>query len=926
MSYITYDAAKANQQEIISDYFDDSLGRWSNYGTYDDYQRLNLLSQKHTDLKSFYSAVYKNPYIVDLSSKTMTQLATVSMDNINAQILVKAGETWSISNPDTISTTGNWRQLQFSCSDTSKSVYSKNDPIDINAYQPTDYILVSLPNVPSTIDKTNSSISLTTDATASGFDVNQTNTIAFNAVGTTYTNDPPNNNVEFRIPLSLLTNVLNLTNTNKGLITGVKFTIKLSSGTGTFSCAGVRCVSSDWKYAPLDINTLEKVVVKTVPPNGALIFSTLGSAINTAAPTSITLADTSSFPTSGIILVSNTEYISYTNNASNTLTGITRGLYNSNYTIASDGSLGTLKDHAVGESVIYYNFNYPINIIGSNLPSRWPLLYKTFDDQGDTSDNDPKILNGSVYAIINTGASTGNNSTNVEPNVFSFYFRNSDRPVTQLELNTLLQRDLNYLSNVHDVVPNDIQITQGDLSKIPGNKANLTLPSPLSGKYQINASNLENSSGETQVDLSAIPGTFAASFLTGKCTPASSEIYQRNPNSVASANGQLQSQIQKITTKNISYLATHLQWYKDSSNLKFKINITDELTSIFTFNITNQLSYWQGNKILVFKATVIDNTIECKLFELKNNALKLIYTTNTIESTFFHSNRGLFGWSADLKDGQTQIQSIRSNRMIYGEYKSSVMNSITPVKGAQIFSNQTDEKELITEDLKSNQWTTNTGALSAKVDNTDTFNKKPVKIYTISDANTSAWQGIETNKFKIENFEDIYITFDLNFSSTYNQIAAFLYDNNRNKLFELNVPSFTLGQWQSIKLTAYNDSILPGNYSLVIVEDGYNNSSAWSIKKVSVKQRAINWQGRAFIDGGWEIGDRDWVNNRFVNLIPVNQFTDTMNSNDGMMFAKSDTELQVRAQALNQFVTIHLFDVQPKYATPGNFIWKDSVS
>jgi hypothetical protein len=51
-----------------------------------------------------------------------------------------------------------------------------------------------------------------------------------------------------------------------------------------------------------------------------------------------------------------------------------------------------------------------------------------------------------------------------------------------------------------------------------------------------------------------------------------------------------------------------------------------------------------------------------------------------------------------------------------------------------------------------------------------------------------------------------------------------------------------------------------------------------------------------------------------------------MNSNDGMVFAKSDTELQVRAQALNQFVEIHLFDVQPKYATPGNFIWKDNIS
>lgn len=870
MSYVSYAQAKLNKQEVISDYFDNDSGQLTNYGTIDLNQAAALITQKHTDLRSFYQAVYKTPYIVDLSSKTMTNLQGTQMQNINAPILVKAGETWT-GGSNTIDTTSTWKRLKFNCSTTPVTVYSKTNSININQYATDGYITFALPSIPS-LSTDDCFVSITTDTTPTGFASGQTDTFALDSSNVILTT--VNGNAELKIATNKLTNVLNSNNINKGLITGIKFVIQLSTGTGYFYCSAIRCVSGSWKYAPLDVNTLENKIVKTVPPNGVLPTATLQTAM-TELSTSIDVGSSNiaKFPTAGIVLINNIEYVSYTGKSSSALTGLTRGING-----------GAPKSHAVGVTVTLHDFNYPVNNTGSGLPTKWPALYRTFDSSGQQV-NDLGILHGGAYAVINTGGVLGETATSADPNNFSFYFRHRNRFVRQKELNNQTQAYINALKNINDIVSTNVDITQGDLSKVPGTFASTTFSSPLSGTYQDNPNSMGNNSGLTQETL----------------------------------NARTQATLETINNGGtIAYLGTHLKWYKnasDNTKLRFQIDVTDELSTLFSFTIDHLLSYWL-NKTLVFKAELIDKTIECKIFELKNNTLTLVYTTGRIESNFFHREKGSFGWSAELKDGQTQIQSIRSNRMIYGEYKSSIINSITPVKGAQIFANQTAEKELITE-IKSNPWTVSTKALSATIDNTNIQN--PIKTYTVTDPNQGIWQGIETNTFYIENFEDIYIKFDIYYASN-NNMAAYLYDKTINKLFRLNFPTFNLGQWKSIRLIASGDKILPGYYSLIVLEDGYNNNTPWSIKNVSIKQREVNWEARSFVDGPWGIDDRDWMRDYFVNLIPDNSFSNISNKNDGVMFTKQDTELQIRAHALNPYVKIYNFDVQPKYATLGNLI------
>jgi hypothetical protein len=978
-NFISYENAKADQTEIISDYFDDEFGRWQNYATLDSAQRTDLLNQKHNDLRAFTLPDYKNSFLIDLFDKSMSDLNGIEVSLINAPILIEEPETWtglqSYSTTDTSTIVSNiatltvgsghgiiandrikvsglsnifngyyavisvnettisyaidsidqtssatgtvelifgnessWRALKIKCAaDVAKISYSQREPIDINQYENDGFITIALPNLPQNLDNENCSVTLTTDTSSSGFDVDVSDTITFenNLYGL-------DGHAEFKFPTFELVNVFS-NHPEKGKISKIKFSIT-STEDDWFYCTGIRCVSANWKYAPMDINTIEKAVVKSVPRSGALPRSYLVGDI-TDLSSSIDILDADEFPTTedggGVLLVSRSEYISYTTKIGNQLSGLTRGVYDS-----------TPKNHTDGADVTLYDFNFAVNTIGSRLPSYWPVLYKSFDPNGNVNDEDPKIIDGSVYAVIDMGNTFDTYSSSLEQNQFCFYFRNTSRFPTQNELNYYSQTDLNSLATSPvDIIPEYLNKTQQDLSKVPGTKAGLTLPSWGGNKsYQVGSDDPVNSFiGNKQVNISKIPGAYAESTLP---VWGISESYQVNDvvPSATPTNGETQESLQRVlNTSNIAYTSVNFRWYKSDIDLKLEIKIGDEIADMFTFNTVLDLEYMK-NKTLVFGATVESDTIECKIFELKDNKLNLVYNTGTIESEFFHHVRGRFGWTGILTDGTSRIRSIRSGAMVYGEQKTTVMNSFTPVKGGQIFSSQSDEKELITE-LMSNPWSVGTDSVNAEIDNTDP--KNPVEVYTISDPNTKIWQGIATNEFKITTFKNFYIKLDVKYPSTANQLLAFLYDEKNNALMPLNVPPFTYDQWTTIRLLFNDDQILPGFYKLLLVENGYNNSNPWKVKNVFARERSVQWDIRSFVDGPWDQNNRDWVSNPLVSTISENKFTNGHNANDGVVLAKSDVEFQVRAYALNQYVELEKFDAIPKYATLGNPVWRN---
>jgi hypothetical protein len=905
---------------------------------------------------------------------TVTAINTTSISYALIANDVTASETGTVT-PSLIGFANSWKALKIRCTSTAKTVTSKSGFFDISSYETGSFISLAFPNLSSSLSLSDCSVEFTTDPSTSGFASNQTDKIYFNSNALL---DNGTINREFKIPFSLLTNVFNNTNATRGIISGIRFTLKTSSGSATFYCSTVRCISPNWKYASVDLNTIDDAVMKTVPPTGAIPETTLATAITTTGSiSSVVLADSSQFPSSGTILIGS-EYISYTTNSSNTLGGIiTRGALNT-----------TPATHAVSDAVKSYEIKFSINHNTGLLPTVWPALFRSYNANGVMTDSDPKTLNHSVYTIIDFDQTLGQNSSSTNPNNVTFYFRNDGRLVNQTELNSFTQGNMNG-KKITDLTLNDAYRTlqQRDLSVIPGVKASTVLGSST---YQANPIPSSNFNGLKQSVLSIAPGvqkntsgvfgtyTELPPALTANIDNSTTTISVTNPGSLTSSgaivvgseiitytsisSGALQGVVRgtnsstpsahrsgdyalqytgssiyqigsttgvgykqsdftaTIDPNNSTYISSRLQWYKSSNDLKFKIQILDELSPIFSFDITSSIDYWK-NKVIVFKTKLVDAKIQCELFELKNNELNLVYNTRYISSSFFHRLQGKFGWTTDLKDGGTRIKSIRSGGVIYGEYKSKSMSSFTPVRGAQVYANQTKDIELV-DSIGSNKWSLTTKSVTSSLDSTDP--KHPVMIYSVTNPASYTWQGIQTNKFKIESFEDIYATFDINMSSVANGIKCFLYDDVTNKILELNTPEFDRDQWSRVKLIVDNDKLLPGYYRLIVAQKEYDTGFSWKIKNISVKQRVINWNLRSVADGFWVNDSEDWMQNHYMNIATSNDFTKTTNINDGVLFAKAGTGLQVRAQAINPYIEIHDFEVHPSYATLGNFIWRDS--
>lgn len=130
--------------------------------------------------------------------------------------------------------------------------------LDISAFDESiDYISVALPAFPATrVTQGSSFIDISSDPSGS-FDPTVTDSIPLSSSSSPLTAG----DCELRIPLSLLTNA------DKTSITGIRFRITVTA-TCIFRAMAIRVISSDWVYAPLDMNTLYDRIEPTVPPTG----------------------------------------------------------------------------------------------------------------------------------------------------------------------------------------------------------------------------------------------------------------------------------------------------------------------------------------------------------------------------------------------------------------------------------------------------------------------------------------------------------------------------------------------------------------------------------------------------------------------------------------------------------------------------------
>ena len=955
-NYTSYDVAKNNKINIISDEFDSYTGEWNNLLSYSSVQTGQIKSQKHTDIRSFYTSKSLDGYVLYLNNKVIgsSSFQGVQVSNLKGQIDVIKSENWFASGPSGSSASvgiqssnSNWYGLTFTCpvgQTIATSTLSDNLPIILTAYNlETDFITISIPSGVTNITLATSSIAFSKTnsfATPNDYDEIFFNDTDVQLIGSGTAK-------ELRFPLSKLINSVN------GIVS-VRFKIVAVNATVTFKCLSIRCISDNWVYAPIDINTQWDLVASTPSLNGSALSGT------------ITNGQPDDYP------------------------------------------------------------NWPISSNSSNLPTVWPVLYKSYSESITVGDK-PILNDGEMEVWFNSGTlSASTNSINI-------YFRSGNQKSIQSDLNLKTQSALENLQTLDTVNSTISDYLQKDISVIPGKIANnyaagptstlsndisdttttitvadgsgfptgggllaiqytsgdqttieyiryssrsgnaftvysggrgyldtlatnhssgarvdfeplsittaigdtytfSSTPTTLNGAISnsttsITLTNVNNfpSSGAILIDQEYILYTnITGNTLTG-CTRGywstlaashnnATAVYfytQLNASNYTNAVGSAQSQLNGrsqndienyINLNKISYITFLIEWNSTGSTLRIK----DELgIDLYTFALINKL---KTNTDYIFVPSIEGQYLRVQCFEIYNtlvgdpNHMIKIFDSGLIKDLLIHNNKGTVGWSASLTNGDAHIKSIRSRKLIYAEMRTSPINSYTPVKGAQVFVESNNAVELL-----SNITTSpfNIGTSKQEIDQKKNNSNQCHRITN----DFGSWQGIMTNQFEIEDFTDFSIKFNI-FTISNQKISAVLYNSIKNIIIPVYVPDFNNNQWQEIDLILDGQNHPTGNYSLIIAEESSQVNSVWWIDKLSITKNQIAWYARSFVNGANQIGADKWV--------PIN---DVINgSKNGAMFATAGNELQIKALAKTPFVELSKTSVAPKYATLGNFI------
>lgn len=364
---------------------------------------------------------------------------------------------------------------------------------------------------------------------------------------------------------------------------------------------------------------------------------------------------------------------------------------------------------------------------------------------------------------------------------------------------------------------------------------------------------------------------------------------------------------------NLNYLKISLIWYLSNNLPIFKIQIKNSYNNNILFDIPlNQtINNLIKNQKIVFNVLVNENFVNIKIYKknINNNTFNLIYNSQQIFSTQFYKQRGRIGWKAKLTNGDSYIEKIHSQGFIYAEYETVPMTSITPVKGAQLFTDASKPVELFNYPLKNSFTSWNNSATTTS----DIDKNKPATSTRVTSFAGKGVQGIQTSEFKIENFKDIKISLKLWFPKIDATVLFLLYNVQDDTYVTLTTPYFIKGQWNKLNLQFESNFVIAGNYKLIILQTAYNLNATWWVSEPQITQNQISWQARSKSGGPASIDAEDWIDfGPAADLI-----------NGSVLFSKFGKELQIKGSAKSQHAVIKSVKINPMYATLGNIVWRD---
>ena len=803
----------------------------------------------------------------------------IPVTDIGPTVTMLEPENWQITNPTpctfasvTTSKDSNskWNKLTttFTGSGTA-TITSIGSKIDLSSYDDTDVISIALPNYPSS-NFTTGQIQFGTDSpitfTAGTLPTGVT------LIGTTHK--------QLRITLA------NLSSNVKSNLTTIKF-ILTASDPLTFNCMAIRCLAADWVYGPLDINTVERKIAKPAPLDGNSTTNAFPSHSISTNSLNAPIISSSSTDTTGGAIIKNTQYYYVVTATNSTGESLASGIKSQIVGSTTDTNTITINWAAVTDAVgykIYRNtinsFNYnstSLLLLGTttdattftdtgtattagsppqynNLATVWPTLFRSFSPS--FTDDDPKIINGQLVTVFNTGSVLNSTSSNIK-----IYYRAINEFATQQDLNNRTQNYLNALKNIDSLITNSLPRKQSDLSKIPGQYSN----------YQSGRGGLPDQSGWTQSELNALT----------------------------------QEDLQSIPyVDSISYISLCIYWYLNGSDKLCKITIESELGELYSFGTFAV----NANTNYAFVTSMYDNAAYAELRQINNDkSLTPVYKTPYVINEQFHRRRGRIGWSALLQDPDAYIDDIRSQGLVYAEYKTDQLPSITPLRAAQLIADYSPDANVYSS-ISSDPWSQNNVTISLDAGKSKSGLAR--KIQTIASGDYD--QGISTNEFQIEDPDDINIQFNVWFPNNGSNLNAYLYNANEKTVVSIYVPPFAYDQWTTIRLKL-NDNFLSGKYKLVVVQNNINFDSTWWIDNIQINKRLMRWDARSSTSGPWEFDADDWID--FKNTVNL--------SSGGVMLPRKGSALQLRGQAVSHYAYIQSVKALPVYATLGSMVWND---
>lgn len=346
------------------------------------------------------------------------------------------------------------------------------------------------------------------------------------------------------------------------------------------------------------------------------------------------------------------------------------------------------------------------------------------------------------------------------------------------------------------------------------------------------------------------------------------------------------------------FLTASVRWGTSGS-----VHINDETDAGYSFtgiSFATQTSYY-------VQVQLVDDSLRLRIYPISaigyvDFTTVVFDTTAVVDSTFVQRRMGRFGWYAQFEEGDTYVSLLRPQRVVYGEYRSAGLASVTPVDGAQLFVSATPDAQLYPGAV----------ATSGAVIGPDVTKSRSGNCIRVQCDGHQPLEGLITDPMRFENFYETEIEFDV-LAPASAQLAALL--RGEGRLILLYLPAFAANQWTHMKipLATIASLYLSGPYSLYIVQTE-TGANTWYIDNPSVHARSVSWQGRGQAADPRKVFDPPWI-----------EFGDAINDPyNAAMLGRGNT-LQVRGQALSPIASITGVQIIPKYAQLGNFVWPDEA-